>query len=165
MEPIGIVRLEEAAEVFYRSTSQEQAHLREWFTKVQLSAQAWQFSWQLMQLGKSQEAQFFDAIALHSKPMKFWHEVSAENRDELKQKILETIVQFPGGPKLVLRRLRIALSAYTVHMLNDWLTATGDVIKTFQNQQIPNNTKEMQSWIMLEVLRGSHTRGNASHII
>uniref|UniRef100_A0A1B0G997 Importin-13 n=1 Tax=Glossina morsitans morsitans TaxID=37546 RepID=A0A1B0G997_GLOMM len=153
MEPIDIVRLEEAVVVFYRSTSQEQAHLHEWLTKVQLSAQAWQFSWQLMQLGKSQEAQFFGAITLHSKLMKFWHEVPAENRDELKQKILETIIQFAGGPKLVLNRLCIALSAYIVHMLNDWPTAIEDVINTFQNQQIPNVTKEMQLWIMLEVLQ------------
>lgn len=52
MEPIDIARLEEAVVVFYRSTSQEQAHLHEWLTKAQISTQAWQFSWQLMQLGK-----------------------------------------------------------------------------------------------------------------
>ena len=42
--------------------------------------------------------------------MKFWHEVPPENRDELKQKILEKIIQFAGGPKLVLNRLCIAVS-------------------------------------------------------
>lgn len=52
MEPIDIARLEEAVVVFYRSTSQEQAQLHEWLTKAQASTQAWQFSWQLMQLGK-----------------------------------------------------------------------------------------------------------------
>uniref|UniRef100_A0A1A9ZQ88 Importin N-terminal domain-containing protein n=1 Tax=Glossina pallidipes TaxID=7398 RepID=A0A1A9ZQ88_GLOPL len=92
MEPIDIVRLEEAVVIFYRSTCQEQAHLHEWLTKVHLSAQAWQFSWQLTQLGKSQEAQCFGAITLHSKLMKFWHEVPAENRDGLKQKIPQCII-------------------------------------------------------------------------
>lgn len=52
METIDIARLEEAVVVFYRSTSQEQAQLHEWLTKAQASTQAWQFSWQLMQLGK-----------------------------------------------------------------------------------------------------------------
>ncbi|XP_065354856.1 importin-13 [Calliphora vicina] len=153
MEPIDIARLEEAVVVFYRSTSQEQAQLHEWLTKAQASTQAWQFSWQLMQLGKSQEVQFFGAITLHSKLMKFWHEVPPENRDELKQKILEKIIQFAGGPKLVLNRLCIALSAYIVHMLGEWPTAIEDVINTFQNQQIPNVTNETQLWIMLEILQ------------
>lgn len=52
MEPIDIACLEEAVVVFYRSTSQEQAITHEWLTKAQTSPQAWQFSWQLMQLGK-----------------------------------------------------------------------------------------------------------------
>ena len=38
-------------------------------------------------------------------------------------------------------------------MLGEWPTAIEDVINTFQNQQIPNVTKEMQLWIMLEVLQ------------
>ncbi|XP_073817967.1 importin-13-like protein cdm [Musca autumnalis] len=153
METIDIARLEEAVVVFYRSTSQEQAHLHEWLTNVQASKMAWQFSWQLMQLGKSQEVQFFGAITLHSKLMKFWHEVPPENRDELKQKILESIIQFAGGPKLVLNRLCIALSAYIVHMLSEWPNAIEDVINIFQNQQIPNVSNETQLWILLEVLQ------------
>ncbi|XP_055905627.1 importin-13 [Eupeodes corollae] len=153
MEPIDIARLEEAVVVFYRSTSQEQAITHEWLTKAQASPQAWSFSWQLMQPGKTQEVQFFGAITLHSKLMKFWHEVPAENREELKQKILESIITFAAGPKLVLNRLCIALSAFIVHMLGEWPTAIEDVINTFQNQQIPNVTKEMQLWIMLEVLQ------------
>ncbi|XP_053959209.1 importin-13 [Anastrepha ludens] len=153
MDPIDITRLEEAVVVFYRSTSQEQAITHEWLTKVQTSPQAWQFSWQLMELGKSQEVQFFGAVTLHSKLMKYWHEVPFENHEELKQKIFEKIIQFAGGPKLVLNRLCIALSALIVHMIGEWSTAIEDVINTFQNQQIPNVNKEMQLWIMLEVLQ------------
>lgn len=59
---------------------------------------------------QSQEVQFFGAITLHSKLMKHWHEVPHGSRDELKQKILETIVQFASGPKLVLNRLCLAVS-------------------------------------------------------
>lgn len=59
---------------------------------------------------QSQEVQFFGAITLHSKLMKHWHEVPHGSRNELKQKILETIVQFASGPKLVLNRLCLAVS-------------------------------------------------------
>lgn len=52
MEPLDIVRLEEAVVAFYRSNSQDQAITHEWLTEAEASPQAWQFSWQLMQLGK-----------------------------------------------------------------------------------------------------------------
>lgn len=38
-------------------------------------------------------------------------------------------------------------------MLGEWPTAIEDVINTFQNEQIPNVTKETQLWIMLEILQ------------
>lgn len=49
---MDIACLEEAVVAFYRSTSQEQAHLHEWLTNCQTSKLAWVFSWQLMQIGK-----------------------------------------------------------------------------------------------------------------
>lgn len=52
VETIDIARLEEAVVVFYRSNSQDQAITHEWLTKAEASPQAWQFAWQLMQLGK-----------------------------------------------------------------------------------------------------------------
>lgn len=58
LEPIDIGRLEEAVVIFYRSTSQEQALTHEWLTKAETSPQAWQFSWQLMQLEKVKD--FYD---------------------------------------------------------------------------------------------------------
>lgn len=42
--------------------------------------------------------------------MKFWHEIPSESRNELKQKLLETIVSYANGPKLVLNRLCISVS-------------------------------------------------------
>ncbi|XP_055377446.1 importin-13 [Condylostylus longicornis] len=161
MDTIDIKQLEEAVIVFYRSTSQEQAITHEWLTKAQASPQAWSFSWQLMQPGKTQEVQFFGAITLHSKLMKFWTEVPPENREELKQKLLETIIQFANGPKIVLNRLCISLSAFIVHMLGEWNTAIEDIINTFKNLQIPNVTADMQLWIMLEVLQGIPEEANA----
>ncbi|XP_016949181.1 importin-13 [Drosophila biarmipes] len=163
MEPIDIVRLEEAVVSFYRSNSQNQAITHEWLTDAEASPQAWQFSWQLMQLGKSQEVQFFGAITLHSKLMKHWHEVPPENREELKQKILESIVRFAGGPKIVLNRLCISLGAYIVHMLGEWPGAIEEVINTFQNQRMPNVSADVQLWIMLEVLQAIPEEAQVIH--
>ncbi|EDW13739.1 importin-13 [Drosophila mojavensis] len=163
VETIDIARLEEAVVVFYRSNSQDQAITHEWLTKAEASPQAWQFAWQLMQLGKSQEVQFFGAITLHSKLMKYWHEVPPENREELKQKILETIVQFAAGPKLVLNRLCLSLSAYIVHMLEEWPCAIEEVIETFQSQRMPNVSADAQLWIMLEVLLGIPEEAQVIH--
>lgn len=69
---------------------------------------------------QSQEVQFFGAITLHSKLMKFWHEVPPENRDELKQKLLEHIIMFAGGPKIVLNRLCIAVS-WLCFVPHEWI--------------------------------------------
>lgn len=59
---------------------------------------------------QSSEIQFYGATTLHTKLMKHWHEVPKENRDELKQKLFQTIILFANGPKVVLNRLCIAVS-------------------------------------------------------
>jgi len=112
---------------------------------------------------QSQEVQFFGAITLHSKLMKHWHEVPPENREELKQKILESIVRFAGGPKIVLNRLCISLGAYIVHMLGEWPGAIEEVINTFQNQRMPNVSADVQLWIMLEVLQAIPEEAQVIH--
>lgn len=38
-------------------------------------------------------------------------------------------------------------------MASEWPTAIEDVINTFQFQEISNGSKDMQIWIMLEVLQ------------
>ncbi|ALC46488.1 cdm [Drosophila busckii] len=163
LEPIDIGRLEETVIAFYRSNSQEQAITHEWLTRAESSKWAWQFSWELMQPGKVQEVQFFGAITLQSKLMKYWHEVPPESREELKQKILSTILQFAGGPKLVLNRLCLSLAAYIVHMLDEWPHAIEEVIDSFQSQRMPNVSREVQLWIMLEVLMGIPEEAQVIH--
>lgn len=49
---LDIANLAEAVVHFYASSAQEQARLHAWLSRVQVSPQAWQFSWQLMQLDK-----------------------------------------------------------------------------------------------------------------
>lgn len=131
---IDIRALEEAVILFYRSGSTQQAAAHEWLTKAQSSQQAWSFVWDLMRLDKvfkilvfffspnlivyskkkfhmqSSEVQFFGATTLHFKLVKSWSEVPKENYEELKQKLLESIITFGRGPKIVLNRLCISVN-------------------------------------------------------
>lgn len=59
---------------------------------------------------KSSEIQFFGATTLHTKLIKHWKEVPAENRDELRQKLFQSITTYANGPKIVLNRLCISVS-------------------------------------------------------
>lgn len=107
---IDVKTLEDAVTVFYRSGAQQQSAAHDWLTKAQLSPQAWSFVWDLMQLGKSSEIQFFGATTLHTKLLKHWHEVPKENRDELRQKLFQSIIVYANGPKIVLNRLCISVN-------------------------------------------------------
>lgn len=101
--------IEEAVLAFYRSGNLQQEDTHQWLQQIQESPQAWSFCWELMQLNKPSEVQFFGAITLHSKLTKHWAEVPKEAHNEFKQKLLESIVLFGNGPKIVLCRLCISV--------------------------------------------------------
>lgn len=101
--------IEEAVLAFYRSGNRQQEDTHQWLQQIQESPQAWSFCWELMQLNKPSEVQFFGAITLHSKLTKHWAEVPKEAHNEFKQKLLESIVLFGNGPKIVLCRLCISV--------------------------------------------------------
>lgn len=111
---MDIRQIEEAVLSFYRSGTQQQEDTHQWLQKIQESPQAWSFCWQLMQLDRPSEVQFFGAITLHSKLTKHWAEVPKEAHGEFKQKLLESIVMFGNGPKIVLSQLCISVSAFVI---------------------------------------------------
>lgn len=112
-------------------------------------------------MGKPSEIQFFGATTLHSKLMKYWHEVPPEMQNELKIKLLDAIVTYANGPKIVLNRLCISLSAFIVHTLqNYWQTAIEDVINLYN----PNVDRNTQVWIIFEILAGVPEMGTAIHL-
>lgn len=60
---------------------------------------------------RSMEVQFFGAVTLHQKLGKSYHEVPQSMHNELKEKILQKIVEFGSdGTKLVLNRLCMSVS-------------------------------------------------------
>lgn len=65
MEPeMNLSNLAEAVVHFYASSAEEQARLHSWLSKVQVSPQAWQFCWQLMQLDKVSRSGTRDALKI-----------------------------------------------------------------------------------------------------
>ncbi|GBP32829.1 Importin-13 [Eumeta japonica] len=107
-----VPNLEYAVSVFYNSEQNERIQAHQWLTAAQRCPEAWIFVWELLQSNKGTEVQFFAATTLHTKLLRFWHEVPPENHEELKDKILQAILAFAQGPKIVLNRLCISLAAY-----------------------------------------------------
>ncbi|XP_055641378.1 importin-13 [Toxorhynchites rutilus septentrionalis] len=144
--------IEEAVLTFYRSVNtQEDTH--QWLQQIQDSPQAWSFCWELMQPSKPSEIQFFGAITLHSKLTKHWAEVPKEAHNEFKQKILECIVVFGNGPRIVLSQLCISLSVFIVHMLEHPMVIE-EFTNMFLNEQLGTLSKNTQLEILLSVLEG-----------
>ncbi|KAH8240428.1 hypothetical protein KR038_006745 [Drosophila bunnanda] len=149
MEQVDIVRLEEAIKAFYQSKDQA---TNVWLSEAKVSPQAWQFVWQLMQPDKTQEVQFFGATTLHSKLRKNWKEVTPDSHEDLKQKLVKTLLLFVGGPKLVRSRLSMCLAAYIVHMLVGSDTQPIEEVNNILKHQVPSLTPDVQAEILIEVL-------------
>lgn len=145
--------LEKAVSVFYRSEGIQQAEAHQWLSEAQNSPQAWSFVWDLLHPQRSSEVQFFAATTLHTKLLKYWNEVPVDHYDMLKKRILEAIVNFAMGPKIVLNRLCITLSAYIIHTVpSHWPKAFEELVSSFQPQYLPNVEPERVIWILLEIL-------------
>lgn len=107
--------LEQAVNLFYNSQTTEQAKLNDFLTNQQKDCAAWSWLWTFLDLSKSVEVQFFGAVTLHQKLAKNWQEVPQSMRNELKEKILQKIVEFGGDgtTRLVLNRLCMSVSHST----------------------------------------------------
>lgn len=109
MENLG--NLEQAVNLFYKSQSNDQAQLNDFLINQQRDSAAWSWLWNFLDFSKSVEVQFFGAVTLHQKLSRNWQEVPQSMHNELKEKILQKIVEFGGdGTKLVLNRLCMSVS-------------------------------------------------------
>jgi hypothetical protein len=145
--------LEKAVTLFYRSEAGQQAEAHQWLTEAQNSTQAWSFVWELLSLHRNAEVQFFAATTLHTKLMKHWNEVPEDHYEPLKKHILDAIINYAMGPKIVLNRLCITLSAYIIHTVPSyWPNAFEELVASFQPHHLPNVEPERVIWILLEIL-------------
>ncbi|XP_046679331.1 importin-13 [Homalodisca vitripennis] len=145
--------LERAVSQFYHTDAAMQAQAHQWLTSAQLSPNAWSFVWELLQPFKPSEVQFFAATTLHMKVMKSWSEVPVEQYDDLKKRLLQAIINYASGPKIVLNRLCIALSAFILNTTpKHWPGAIPELLSTFQPANMPSIPPDKALWILLEVL-------------
>lgn len=109
----NLENLENAVNLFYKSQSNDQAQLNEFLTSQQRDPAAWSWLWSFLDFSKSVEVQFFGAVTLHQKLSKNWQEVPQSMHNELKEKLLQKIIEFGGdGTKLVLNRLCMSVSTF-----------------------------------------------------
>ncbi|KAB0794665.1 hypothetical protein PPYR_11504 [Photinus pyralis] len=149
----SVENLERAVTLFYKTEAGQQAEAHRWLTEAQNSPQAWSFVWELLDLRRSSEVQFFAATTLHTKLMKCWSEVPVDHYELLKNRILESIVNYAMGPKLILNRLCITLSAYIIHTVPlHWPNAFEELVSSFQPRHLPNVEPERVIWMLLEIL-------------
>lgn len=145
--------IEKAVTLFYMAEGDQRTEAHKWLNEAQNTPNAWSFVWELLSPHRSQEVQFFAATTLHMKLMKYWNELPEDHYEILKKKILEAIVNYATGPKIVLNRLCISLSAYIIHTLpNFWPKAFEELVSSFQPQHLPNVEPERVIWILLEIL-------------
>lgn len=117
MENLG--NLEQAINLFYKSQSNDQAQLNDFLVSQQRDPGAWRWVWNFLDFSKSVEVQFFGAVTLHQKLAKNWQEVPQSMHNELKEKILQKIIEFGGdGTKLVLNRLCMSVSYLSVYFIS-----------------------------------------------
>ena len=108
----SLENLEQAVNLFYKSQSNDQAQLNDFLIAHQRDQLAWNWLWNFLNFSKSMEVQFFGAVTLHQKLAKNWQEVPQSMHNELKEKILQKIVEFgANGTKLVLNRLCMSVSS------------------------------------------------------
>lgn len=60
--------------------------------------------------------QFFAATTLHTKLLKYWDEVPEDHYEFLKKRILEAIISYAMGPKIVLNRLCITVCTLPTYL-------------------------------------------------
>lgn len=103
--------------------------------QAQISPQAWQFSWALLNPNKVPEIQYFGASALHIKISRYWNDIPSDQYESLKSQLFNQIACFASGSKIVLTRLCVALASLALNMMPErWPNAVGDMVKMFQTE-------------------------------
>jgi hypothetical protein len=148
-------------EFYTTSHTNFKPQLDQWLKSAQNSSEAWQFSWQLLELTKSPEIQFFGASCLYHKVSKHFNEVPIDKYDELKNKILEKLIFYTtncyiqpqyNNLKLIQRKLNSTLAKLALYLLPDeWKNCIQDCIQTITNLKFDLPKSELVS-IVLDLL-------------
>uniref|UniRef100_A0A8D3EEV5 Importin-13 n=1 Tax=Scophthalmus maximus TaxID=52904 RepID=A0A8D3EEV5_SCOMX len=92
---------------------------QEWLTQAQGSAQAWHFCWPSVY-----------SISRH------WSDLPTDQHEGLRIQLLDHILRFSSGPKMVLTRLCVSLASMALNLIPQaWLQPVADMVRAFQPQK------------------------------
>ena len=124
-------------------TNEFKPQLDQWLKQAQNSPEAWQFSWQLIDMSKSINCQFYGASCLYTKVSKFLNDVPADQYDVLKNKLLEKLLLYASSLvdttrnpqiRLIQRKLNSTLAKLALYLIADqWPNCILDIIQTIPN--------------------------------
>ncbi|GAB1597490.1 importin-13-like isoform X1 [Argonauta hians] len=142
----------QAVSQFYFSSDQKpQVHT--WLTKARVAPEAWVFVWQLLDPNQSPEVQFFAASCLHQKISKFWNEVPQNDYETLKTKLLEKLIEYATGPRLIFTRLCLAFSSLVLQTIPSmWPKPVSNLRETFSQSNFPNVSEYNLCEALIETL-------------
>ncbi|KAL1429283.1 hypothetical protein MTO96_016494 [Rhipicephalus appendiculatus] len=128
--------VEAALSQLYCNTGAGSAEANQYLTAMQASAQAWEIAWKLLDKTKPVEFQYFGATTLHTKISRHWHQLPPHEYDNLRTRLLQAMVDYARGPRLVLTKILVALASYVVNTIgNFWPSAIDDLLVSLRPQQ------------------------------
>lgn len=125
--------------------------LDQWLKQAQNSPEAWTFSWELINMNKSAETQFYGATSLYNKVSKYFNEVPSDQYDTLKNKLLEKLLLYATKNaqqqvRLIQRKLNATLAKLALYLIeSQWENCITEIIQTIPN--CINNVTENQEQI------------------
>lgn len=141
--------------------------LDQWLKQAQNSQEAWVFSWQLIDMTKSINCQFYGASCLYNKVSKFIDDVPSDQFDLLKNKLLEKLLLYASSLmnnkhqqiRLIQRKLNSTLAKLALYLIQDqWQNCVLDIVQTIpncvnkQSDLKPEEQKEQENQLILIVI-------------
>lgn len=127
--------VEAALSQLYCNTGAGSAEANQYLTAMQASAQAWDIAWKLLDMTKPVEVQYFGATTLHTKISRHWHQLPPYEYENLRTRLLQAMVDYARGPRLVLTKILVALASYVVNTIGSfWPSAIDDLLVSLRPQ-------------------------------
>lgn len=145
--------VEAALKQLYHNTDGAYADANRYLTSMQCSIEAWDIAWRLLDFSKPVEIQYFGANTLHTKISRHWHELPSDHYDELRAKLLQAIVRYSRGPKLILTKVLVATASFVIHVVPEfWKTAIPDLMSSIHPSVMVNVAPDQVLDLLLELL-------------
>ncbi|RNA09957.1 importin-13 isoform X1, partial [Brachionus plicatilis] len=123
-------------------TNEFKPQLDQWLKLAQNSPEAWSFGWDLIDMNKSTNCQFYGASCIYNKVWKHFSDVPTDQYDTLKNKLLEKLLLYATSLldnknqqiRFIQRKLNSALAKLALYLIQDqWQNCIQDIIVTIPN--------------------------------